>query len=98
VRYLLDTCVMSELSKPSPNPGALAWLLEQADDDLFISVLTLGELRKSVAKQDDGKRKQRLLSWLEGELLEQFGSRALAFDRKAALLWGGIYGELQRQG
>jgi predicted nucleic acid-binding protein len=98
VKYLLDTCFCSELIKSNRNLGVLEWLEKQVEDDLYISVLTLGELRKGVAKLVDGRRKQRLLRWVEKEIMERFETRILDFNQGTALLWGRLSGELEQQG
>lgn len=60
---LLDTCVLSELAKPAPDPRILAWLDSVNDDSLRLSVLTLGEIKKGADLLDDGPRKVRVEAW-----------------------------------
>ncbi len=57
---LLDTCVISEVARAAPNPSVLAWYDGLPDAGLYLSVLTLGELRKGMDLLDDGQRKERL--------------------------------------
>ena len=76
---LLDTCVVSEFAKPTPDPAVLAWMESVSDDSLRLSVLTLGEIKKGVDLLDPGPRKARVDEWL-GELRATFGDRILPVD------------------
>jgi len=96
VKYLLDTCLISELVKKKPHPAVLRWLDEQDEQRLFISVL--GELNKGVAKLAAGGRKQALLSWVEHDLVERFEGRIVGLDLEAAILWGRMQGEAEKAG
>jgi len=88
VRYLLDTCVISEVVKSHPDEGVIQWL-EAADEySLFLSVLTLGEIQKGVAHLAEGKRRQQLQAWLDRDLHERFGPRLVGIDEDTALEWG----------
>ena len=60
MKYLLDTCVISEVIKKEPNKNVIAWLQAQDEDNLFLSVLTFGELQKGIQKHTDKTRKQKL--------------------------------------
>ena len=64
MRYLLDTCVLSELRKPAPDPNVVAWINAVDGPHLFLSVITFGEIQKGIAKLDDSKRKRSLQLWL----------------------------------
>jgi len=61
VKYLVDTCVVSELVKPRPEPNVVRWVEARDEEDLLLSVLTLGELRKGIDRLDDGARRPALL-------------------------------------
>jgi predicted nucleic acid-binding protein len=63
VRWLLDTCVLSETVKPKPEPAVLAWLDHHEEGDMAMSVLTLGELAKGIGKLAPGERRKRLEAW-----------------------------------
>jgi toxin FitB len=80
VNFLLDTNVVSEWMKPRPNPGVVSWLAEADEDRVFISVVTLAELRYSVERLAAGKRRKRLEDWLEYDLPLRFEGRVLAID------------------
>lgn len=73
--FLLDTNVISELVKEAPAPQVLRWLAARRPDHLFLSVITLGELAKGVARLDAGRRRERLGHWLAEELPRQFVGR-----------------------
>ena len=86
--YLLDTNCISELVRAEPDPGVMTWL-EAADEALlYLSVLTMGEIRKGIAGLSQGKRRTRLETWLEVELRARFASRILPVDAAVADRWG----------
>lgn len=86
--YLLDTNVISEWVKPKPNKRVYEWLSAVPSEHLFISVLTLGEIRKGVEKINDIKRKTKYLHWLEHELPSWFATRVLDIDSLVSDRWG----------
>jgi len=88
VNYLLDTCLLSELRKPEPDAGVVAWIADIDETRLFISVLSLGEIQKGVAKLENGRRRNALQHWLEQDLLCRFAQRVLPFELDMALEWG----------
>lgn len=87
--YLLDTNVVSELHKRTPNPAVRAWIAAVPDDQLYISVLNIGEIRRGVqvARQRDLASAERLHAWLE-RTIEQFADRIVPVVLGDALLWG----------
>jgi len=94
--YLLDTNVLSELVRPKPDEAVLAWFANVPDESLYISVLTLGEIRKGVEGVPDAQRKERLRVWLEHTLPEWFGSHVLPVDVNVAERWGRLQADAQR--
>ena len=82
--FLLDTNVVSEWAKPQPNPGVVAWLHEADEDRLFISVVTLTELRYGIERLQAGARRQRLDRWLSHDLMLRFDGRILPVDGPVA--------------
>jgi len=98
VKYLLDTCLISELVKKEPNPGVVNWLDEQDEQTLFLSVLNLGELQKGISKLPDGTKKDELQAWIGLDLVERFTGRILDIDLETALCWGRIQGEAEQEG
>jgi predicted nucleic acid-binding protein len=94
---LLDTCVISELARPTPDPSVLAWLDSVDDDALRLSVLTLGEIKKGADLLEDGSRRVRVEAWLD-ELRATFTDRILPVDEAVALRWGAISAASRRAG
>lgn len=88
MKFLLDTMVISESARPRPDPKVLEWLAGQPGIDLGISVLTLGEVAKGVARMPNGHRKRDLAHWLETDLSDLFRDRVLWVDQRVALAWG----------
>jgi predicted nucleic acid-binding protein len=88
-RYLLDTNIISNVTKPNPSATLLAWMAEQADRDLFISALTLGEIWRGLPEKSAGKKRAVLEAWFAGPEGPRalFAGRVLPFDEKAALIW-----------
>jgi toxin FitB len=88
VSYLIDTNVLSELRRKAPNRAVLRWFSDRPTSSLFLSVLTLGELRKGVETMADAARRQRLTDWLETDLPAFFTGRILGIDAAVADRWG----------
>lgn len=86
--YLIDTNVLSELRRKQPQPQVVAWLNERPRQSLYLSVLTLGEIRKGIERLDSSARRQTLLDWLETELPNYFLGRLLPIDAAVADRWG----------
>ena len=96
--FLLDTNCISELVRSQPEARVLSWM-EAADESLlYLSVLTLGEIRKGVAGLPQGKRRTRLESWLESELQVRFSGRVLSIDKAVADRWGLLAAAARRAG
>ena len=91
--WLVDTNVISELSRRAPNPKVSAWLLAN-QDELHVSVLTLGELEKGLSKVADEARRRRLERWVRSDVPTWFGNRVLEIDVKVAVRWGRLAGSL----
>ena len=97
MRILLDTCVISELRKADINPR-LKELIDVIDEkDLFISVISLGELVKGISLLDEGQRKRELLSWIGG-FERTFADRILHVDQETAHIWGEVTAKTQKAG
>jgi predicted nucleic acid-binding protein len=96
--FLLDTNCISELVSARPEPRVLDWM-EAADERmLFLSVLTVGEIRKGVARLPQGKRRTQLETWLELDLPARFGKRILAIDSSVADRWGWMMAQAKAKG
>lgn len=96
MRWLLDTNVISELRRKAPASAVLSWIEERAPSSLYLSVLTLGEIRKGVELLDDSARRQRLTDWLDGELPAWFDGRILPIDAGVAHRWGCLQAQARR--
>jgi len=96
MNYLLDTNVISELVSAKPNKQVLSWFEQIPTNTLFLSVLTLGEIRKGIEKVQEGQRKNKLLIWLEHELTDMFGERILPISLEIADRWGKLQGQVKR--
>lgn len=94
--YLLDTNILSETIRRAPNKPVLSWLEKIPAEALFVSVLTLGEIRKGVEAIADKKRREKLRLWLEHELTAWFEGRVLPVDLAVADRWGRILAEVGR--
>lgn len=88
--FLLDTNVVSEWVKPTPDANVVRWLSEVDEDQVFLSVASLAEIRRGIELMDPGKRRDRLTMWLTGELPARFEGRLLDIDRPIAESWGAL--------
>ena len=96
--YLIDTNVLSEAARPKPDAGVRRWLQGLPTSRAFISVLTIGEIRKGLELLAPGSRKRSLVTWLDDDLPERFRGRILAVDRTVADIWGRLSAEGRRAG
>lgn len=96
--FLLDTNCISELVRNKPEPRVLDWMQAADESLLYLSVLTLGEIRKGVAGLPQGKRRTQLESWLELELQARFSGRVLSVDKAVADRWGILAAAAKRTG
>jgi toxin FitB len=98
LKYLLDTCVISELARLAPNKKVTFWITRNNEDDFYLSTLTFGELHKGISKLAPSKRKTQLNQWVEYELKARFENRVIDVDLKVAKVWGEIQGQAERKG
>ena len=98
MRYLLDTCVVSELIAKQPNEHVVQWIDKLDDNQLFLSVITIGEIKKGIAKLPDSARKAQLSDWLDNALLPRFGRRIFPINTDVMRIWGTLMANLERQG
>ncbi len=94
--YLVDTNVISELRHREPDPNVVEWFGQRPSTALFLSVLTLGEIRKGIELVPDGRRRLRLLDWLQVELPKFFAGRILPVDGPVADRWGRLQADAGR--
>ena len=94
-RYLLDTNIISNVTRPVPSEVLLAWMGEQIDDDLFVASLTVAEIRRGILENPAGRKRDQLDAWFSGPEGPSvlFAGRVLPFDEKAALIWARLMAE-----
>jgi predicted nucleic acid-binding protein len=98
MRFLLDTCVISELVAKQPDPALVQWVDGTAEEKLYLSVIAIGEIKKGIERLPDSRRKSELIKWLEGDLLVRFKNKILSIDTDVMLVWGELCANLERQG
>jgi len=98
VTFLLDTNVVSEWVKVRPDPGVVSWFAETDEDHIFISVITIAELRYGIARMEKGSRQKRLDEWSRHDLPLRFEGRILPIDDTIANAWGDIMAHRAAQG
>ena len=96
--YLLDTNCISELVRLKPEPRVMAWMQAAEETLLYLSVLTLGEIRKGLAALSQGRRRTHLETWLEIELGARFAGRILPIDVPVADRWGLLAATAKKEG
>jgi predicted nucleic acid-binding protein len=94
-RYLLDTNIISNVTKPRPSEALLAWMGEQADTDLFIASLTVAEIWRGILGKPHGRKRDALETWFAGPDGPQtlFIGRVLSFDARAGMIWARLMAE-----
>jgi predicted nucleic acid-binding protein len=98
VKFLLDTNTVSEWVKPRPNAGVIDWMDSVDDDQVFISVVSLAEVRYGIERLAHGNRRRQLEEWLERELPLRFEGRLLPVDAAIADAWGRIVSRSEAAG
>jgi len=94
---LLDTVVVSELRKARPNPRVIEWMRGLRESDVFLSVVTIGEIERGISKVRDAEFAQALTRWLE-DLLRFYGDRVLPVTPDIARRWGRLSADLGHEG
>jgi predicted nucleic acid-binding protein len=98
VKCLLDTCVISELLARRTSTRIARWLRDQEEHEMYLSVITIGELHKGIERLEPGRKQRRLRSWVEGDLVDRFKGRILSFDEGVARTWGRVQAAAEKQG
>jgi len=98
MKMLLDTCVISELVAKKQNPQVVDFVDALDDDDIYLSVITIGEITKGIEKLTASRRKQELHDWLKDDLLARFQGKILPFDTEVILTWGALTARLDTGG
>ena len=92
MKYLLDTCVISEVIKPQADENVIAWLQNQSEESLYLSVLTFCEIEKGIEKAPDRARKRKLQLWVEEDLKKRFEGRIVPINLDVSIKWGALQG------
>ena len=98
MKYLLDTCVISELVTKKPNPKVVDFIDSLDPDDVFLSVITIGEIVKGIEKLSGSKRKQKLNDWLKENLLARFDGKIIPLDTDVLIEWGALTARVESKG
>jgi tRNA(fMet)-specific endonuclease VapC len=98
MKCLVDTNVISELSAGRPNAKVVAWIDALDPDAVYLSVLTVGAIRKGIEKLPASRRKDSMRQWLESDLLVRFDGRIIPISVETMLAWGQLAGRLERAG
>ncbi len=94
--YLVNTNILSELAKEKPNQSVIKWFKFIPDDEIYMSALTLGEIRKGIETIKDLRKKEKLRIWLEHELPDWFGDNILPINKSISDRWGRLLAEINR--
>lgn len=98
MKLLLDTNVLSEVTKPRPETRVLEWMAKLDEDRTFISVISIAEIRRGVAMMESGRKRDALAEWLASDLPQRFEGRVIPVDEAVATAWGDLMGLAKRSG
>lgn len=98
MKYLIDTCIISELIAKQPDQTVLDWFERQNAADLYLPVVTIGEIAKGIARLPESRRQAALAEWLTQDLMIRFSGKIQNLDAETMLLWGDLLGRLEMQG
>lgn len=98
MRYLLDTNIISELISKQPNENVLSFLEKESESSIFLSVITIGEIKSGIEKLQDHNKKIKLLTWLYDDLLKRFSGKIIDIDVEVMLEWGKLNQKLKSIG
>lgn len=98
MKYILDTNVISEAINKQPNIQVMNWLRTIDPQELYLSVVTVGEVKKGIDKLPESQRKKTIENWFENDLLVKFDGQILVLDLPVILVWGELVGELEKKG
>ncbi len=94
----MDTCVISELAKQMPAKDVIDWVASNEESDMALSVLTIGEIQRGIARLKDGRRRNTLQRWLDNDLLRRFSDRLLPVSDQVARTWGFVQARAESAG
>jgi predicted nucleic acid-binding protein len=98
MRLLLDTNVLSEVTKPRPDEGVLKWLHGLDEDRAYISIVSIAEIRRGISLMDSGRKRDALDEWLAHDLPQRFETRIIPVEVPVALAWGDLMALAKRSG
>ncbi|NOQ30031.1 MAG: PIN domain-containing protein [Helicobacteraceae bacterium] len=98
MKYLLDTNIISEFISKTPNKNVINHISTLDENDLYLSVVTIGEIKAGIEKLDKGSKKEKLLYWLENDLVNRFQNKIIDIDTNIMLQWGVINNRLKNLG
>lgn len=96
--FLIDTCCISELTRKRPDPNVMRWFSSQDETSMYLSVLTIGELRKGIEKLDESQKKVELNRWVSDDLADRFRNRILGIHLDVMNRWGEILARAEIRG
>ena len=96
--FVLDTCLVSEFAKKTPNAGVVAWMRQQVEAELLITTMTLGEVTKGIQRLPLGQKRTELEQWYSNELTRRFQGRIQGLDEAVANEWGKLCARLELAG
>lgn len=98
MKYLLDTCVLSEFVRRKPDVNVVEWFESAAEDLLYLRVITIGEIQREIEQLPESRHKTNLLTWLSNDLLIRFEGRILAIETDTMLIWGSMTARMEQIG
>ena len=98
MKYILDTCVISELIKPRPSSNVVSWVNSCQEENLYLTTITIGEIQRGIFKLTKSKKRTNLQDWLENELIVRFDKRILGFGLLESKIWGKIQAKSEKNG
>ena len=98
MKYILDTCVISELIKPRPNSNVVSWVNSNPEETLYLTSITIGEIQRGIFKLKKSKKRTNLQNWLENELIVRFDKRIIGFGLFESITWGKIQAQAEKHG
>ena len=98
MKYLLDSNIISEFISKTPNQNVINYILAIDENDIYLSVVTIGEIKTGIEKLPEGQKKNKLSQWLENDLLMRFENKIIDIDIDIMFQWGAINSELKQLG
>ena len=98
MNFLLDTCALSELTKRTPSSTVINWMRHHHESSYYLSVLTLGELKKGIVRLQQSRKKSKLNQWFDQELIPRFKDRIISINDRIAICWGELLAKNEGNG